>query len=234
MKKHLHRIMGSTPLSFEEMTTVVCQVEACLNSRPLLPITTHSQDGLQALTAGHFLLFQQPSALPSDPRLPDNPSLLKRWNLCRAIIHQFWKRWTVEYLNTLQSRTKWQHNLAVEDVVIVRPDTHFTGHWPLARIVQTYPGEDGLVRVVSVKTATGTYKRPVTKISLLSGPAKQLKRLQRLFPRQDVQARIFPAQKKMLQVPSLQQHHNLHPSLGPGCQPLTHFLLLLSLFVVEQ
>ena len=45
MKKHLKRIMGSTPLSFEEMTTVVCQVESCLNSHPLLPITAHNQDG---------------------------------------------------------------------------------------------------------------------------------------------------------------------------------------------
>ena len=48
MKKHLHRIMGNTPLMFEEMNTIACQVEACLNSRPIIPITNHSQDGLQA------------------------------------------------------------------------------------------------------------------------------------------------------------------------------------------
>ena len=167
MKK---RIMGTTPLSFEELTTVLCQVEACLNSRPLLPMTSHNQDGLQSLTAGHFLLFNQPSSLQPDPRIPDNTSLLRKWNLCQAIVSQFWRRWTVEYLHSLQSRAKWQHekpNLQVDDVVIVRPDSHFTCHWPLARIIATYPGEDGLVRVVSIKTSTGVYKRPVTKISLL-------------------------------------------------------------------
>ena len=37
------------------------------------------------------------------------------------------------------------------------------GSWPLARVTKTYPGPDGLVRVVEVKTARGVYKRPVTK-----------------------------------------------------------------------
>ena len=67
MKKHLKRIMGSTLFTYEEMTTITCQVEACLNSRPLLPITSHGQDGLMTLTASHFLLFKAPSAYPADP-----------------------------------------------------------------------------------------------------------------------------------------------------------------------
>ena len=51
------------------MTTITCQVEACMNSRPLLPLTSHSQDGLVTLTASHFLLFRSPSAYPEDPRI---------------------------------------------------------------------------------------------------------------------------------------------------------------------
>ena len=39
--------------------------------------------------------------------------------------------------------------------------------WPLAKVIQTHTGKDGLVRVVTIKTATGTYKRPVIKIALL-------------------------------------------------------------------
>ena len=165
--------MGDTPLTFEEMTTVICQVEACLNSRPIVPVTSHNQDGLQTLTASHFLIFKPPSSYPSDPRIPENPDLLKKWNLCQSIVHQFWKRWAMEYLNTLQSRTKWQHskpNLKIDDIVIMKPDTHFTCHWPLAKILETYPGENDIVRVALVKTATGTYKRPVTKLSLLFRP----------------------------------------------------------------
>ena len=149
MKKHLKRVMGTTLLSFEEMTTVTCQVEACMNSRPTLPITSHNQDGLMTLTASHFLLFQAPAAYPSDPRLPERPNLLRKWNQCQAMVQHFWARWSKEYLNTLQARTKWQTikpNLQPEDIVVMRPDKTFSCHWPLAKIIETFPGEDGLVR----------------------------------------------------------------------------------------
>ena len=42
-----------------------------------------------------------------------------------------------------------------------------SARWPIARVIKTYTGGDGLVRVVVVKTSTGTYNRPVSKVSLL-------------------------------------------------------------------
>ena len=176
MKKHLHRIAGSTPLTFEEMSTILCQIEACLNSRPLLPTTSHNQDGLQALTSGHFLVCGKPSSLQADPRMSDDLHLLRKWNLCKAIVSQFWKRWTMEYLQNLQSKTKWQNqkpDLQVNDVVIVKPDSHFHCHWPIARIIEIHPGKDKIVRVVTLITASGTYKRPVAKVSLLFRPTQE-------------------------------------------------------------
>ena len=171
MKKHLKRVLGTTRFTFEELTTISCQVEACLNSRPLLPLTSHSQDGLATLTSGHFLLFRSPTSYPEDPRLPDNPHLLRSWNQCQSMVHHFWRRWSREYLNTLQARTKWQKkqpNLQAEDIVILKPKDHFFNyHWPLARVICTHPGEDGLVRVVTIKTASGIFKRAVTRLSLL-------------------------------------------------------------------
>ncbi len=53
------------------------------------------------------------------------------------------------------------------DVVILREDNLIPTKWPLARVVQVYLGRDDLVRVVSVKTAQGIYKRPVTKIAVV-------------------------------------------------------------------
>ena len=178
MKKHLRRIIGSTLLTFEELTTITCQVEACMNSRPLLPMTSHNQDGLATLTASHFLLFKHPQSYPEDPRLPERPHLLKKWNQCQAMVSHFWARWSREYLNNLQARTKWQTtkpNLQPGDIVIIRPDKQFFScHWPLGRIIEVFPGEDTLVRVVKVKTATGEYRRAVTRLSLLFRPDENL------------------------------------------------------------
>ena len=51
--------------------------------------------------------------------------------------------------------------------MVLREDTLVPARWPVARVVKTYKGGDGFVCVVDLKTATGTYKRPVNKLVLL-------------------------------------------------------------------
>ena len=55
-KHHLKRVIGQQRLSYEEFATIDSQVEACLNSRPLGALTSHSTDGISPLTPGHFLV----------------------------------------------------------------------------------------------------------------------------------------------------------------------------------
>ena len=168
-KHHLKRIVGPQKLTNEEFQTVICQVEACLNSRPLLITTSHNLDGMPALTAGHCLIGRPLTAYP-ETLLPEKLSLLKSWNLCQALVQQFWDRWSREYLKELQGRSKWRlarDNLLPGDVVILKDDHTFSCYWPMAKVVETYPGKDGLVRVAKVKTSTSILKRPVTKLSLL-------------------------------------------------------------------
>ena len=72
--------------------------------------------------------------------------------------------------STLNKYSKWHHplkNVSVDDVVVVREDGMVPTLWPLARVVRVYPGKDGLVRVVDVKTSKSVYKRPVTKLVVL-------------------------------------------------------------------
>ena len=168
-KYHLRRVVGTQRLTYEELSTVTCQVEGCLNSRPLTVITSHSMDGIEPLTPGHFLLGRTPTAYP-ETVIHDEPSYYRRWTLCQALVHHFWRRWSSEYLHSLQSLPKWKRlspTLKVGDVVVIRDAAKFTCQWPLAKVIEVFPGQDNLVRVATVKTSTSTLKRPVSKLALI-------------------------------------------------------------------
>ena len=169
MKLHLRKVIGENKLTFEEYSTVLHQVEACLNSRPICPLPD-SEDGIDALTPGHFLIGRPLEALPDPSYVYQPNSMLRRWQLCQLLVRQFWQRWSNEYFAILRKFTKWnrpERNLQIGDLVCLHDEGPFPTKWPLARVVAVHPGNDGLVRVITVKTARGTYKRPVTKAALV-------------------------------------------------------------------
>lgn len=74
-------------------------------------------------------------------------------------------------MQSLQARQKWvkpTRNLKVDDVVILKDESLPRNNWQLARVVQVYPSEDGLVRKVKVAVGnssldeTGKAKKPTT------------------------------------------------------------------------
>ena len=88
----------------------------------------------------------------------------------QAYINLFWKRWLSEYLPTLSPRTNWtnkQQNFAVGGLVIVRNINTPNSHWPLARIVAIYPGDDGIIWTVKIRTSNGEFVRPSQLLLLL-------------------------------------------------------------------
>ena len=90
------------------MITFVAEIEMCLNSRPLTPLTDDVDD-LSVLTPNHLLTGYGMSA-PPEPVRDEKEKLdqLSHWNLVRAMRNQFWVRWSKKYLYTLMQRTKWQ------------------------------------------------------------------------------------------------------------------------------
>ena len=70
----------------------------------------------------------------------------------------------------LRKHSKWKRpndNFRVEDVVVVKEDNLVLLQWPIALVIETNAGTDGLTRVVTLKTKDGTYKQPITKVALL-------------------------------------------------------------------
>ena len=76
----------------------------------------------------------------------------------------------MEYLRTLFSRRKWEErreNIRRGDVVLVVDTTSPRVEWPLGRVVDLFPDKHGVVRIVNVKTKSGTLKRPITKLCVI-------------------------------------------------------------------
>ena len=50
------------------------------------------------------------------------------------------------------------------DVVLLKDSELFLHSWPLAVVEQVHPGEDGLLRVATLRTSKGLYKCSVTRL----------------------------------------------------------------------
>ena len=48
------------------------------------------------------------------------------------------------------------------------------GHWNLGRVIETYPGLEGLVRTVKVKTKDSVYVCPIQKLCLLENDLESM------------------------------------------------------------
>ena len=169
VKYHLKRVVKDSVLSFEELTTMSAQVEACLNSRPLTPMSTDPND-FEALTPGHFLVLQPLSTLPDHNLIDLQTNRLTSWQKIQQIVQLFWSRWSTEYLNELQQRKKWtkeQDNIKVNDLVLIKEENLPCTQWLLGRVITVREGKDKKVRVVTIKTKSGIKERAITKLVVL-------------------------------------------------------------------
>ncbi|XP_066585480.1 uncharacterized protein [Prorops nasuta] len=158
-KHHLKRILGEQRLTFEEFSTLLIEFEVCLNFGPFY-LLNGSTDDLEALTPAHFLIGTPNGLVPNAEfdHLAENR--LDRYQLLQQLRTTFWRRWSAEYLHHLQERSKWRRpsqNFVVGQLVIMQDDRYPPSKWPLGRIIAVHSGPDGLVRVVTLKTATSVF-----------------------------------------------------------------------------
>jgi hypothetical protein len=133
-------------LSTPELLTVFSQVANLLNERPLGLIPGLDSE-LNILTPNSLLLGRSCSKNPGI--FLDGPSLKSRLTVIKKVVDAFWKHWTELYAPVLVRQTKWREerrNLVVGDVVIVADSDVFRGSYRLARVIQVFPGADGMVR----------------------------------------------------------------------------------------
>jgi hypothetical protein len=158
-----------TRLNDECFRTLLCEVEAIINSRPLTTMSNDIDD-YEPLTPNHILTLK-PSMLPPPGQFQrEDIYLRKRWRQVQYLAGLFWTRWKREYLLTLQQRSKWtvpERNLQPGDIVLLKEENVSRFYWPMARVTKSITDSKGVVRSVKLRTQSSELHRPIHKIVLL-------------------------------------------------------------------
>ncbi len=170
MKTLLRKQVAPHPLRFHKLSTILAEAEAIMNSRPMTPLHSTEVDDDLVLTPGHFLIGRPLKAPPAATTDKSKISNLRRWALVHRLTQDLWTAWQGRYLQSLQARPKWTkrtRDFQEDDIVYVKDEVLKHRDWPLARIIKTFPGDDGRVRAVDVKCRGNVYRRPTNKLILL-------------------------------------------------------------------
>lgn len=163
-------------LTHEVLTTLMAEVTAIINARPLVPVSSDPEAPL-ILTPSTLLTQKFGAALPPPGDFAKGDMFKDQWKRVQVLADTFWARWQKEYLNTLQYRQKWQlnnTNMKEEDIVLLKDKQIGRNEWPMGVIVKAFPSRDGVVRKVELKLThhktTKTFFRPISECILLLSP----------------------------------------------------------------
>ena len=169
VKTPLKKILGKSCLTYEEIQTVLTEIEAVINARPLTYVYEENDEPLP-LSPSHFLIGRRINSLPdiSDSTVPrsNKRTLTKMFRYREQVLNHFWKRWRKEYLLELRSAnmnisTGASSNFKIGDIVLIHEDKVPKHLWKCGRITELYYGRDSKVRSCALQTSSGLIKRPV-------------------------------------------------------------------------
>ena len=173
-KRCLRKAVGKHRLTFEELVTVLDEIEAVLNSRPITYV--YENDIETPLTPSHLfcgrrLLDQNDNLEQASDEDVDvsQEQIVERAKGTDRIVAHFWNRWSKEYLLSLREAHKIRKGkkgakVRVGEVVFVEEKGVKRAKWQMGRIEKVVVGRDGTPRGATIKTKNGTVSRPLQKI----------------------------------------------------------------------
>ncbi|KAJ0177241.1 hypothetical protein K1T71_001416 [Dendrolimus kikuchii] len=156
--------------SDETLATLLAEVEATVNSRPLTHVAV-GPDEPPAITP-NLLLLGPNCHMPAPGNFEASDVTARaHWRRAQYLADVFWRRWVREYLPLLQYRREPYasgDNPKVGDLVIICDPNLPRNTWPRGRVTAVHPGRDGEVRVLDVTTASGrVLRRPTKRVVVL-------------------------------------------------------------------
>lgn len=174
IKQPLKKILGKSRVGVDEMTTMLKEIEAQINSRPLTTISDEAAEQ-KYLTPASFLIGRSTMNMPLKPRCTNQITsdqrvlnqLLKQQN---KYLETVWRTWREEYLRSLGTvNNKVNHTdcVKVGEIVLVSHQSLPRTIWEIGVIDKLTKGRDERVRTAHVRTAKGVIPRSVQHLSRL-------------------------------------------------------------------
>ena len=175
IKGGLRAVIGRALLTRAELNTILIEIEAVVNDRPITYVYNDINEPLP-LTPAHLLYGRPITSFPTDtqsiqeladPTSIDKQNLTRRYIYISKLIEDFRRRWSKDYLLSLRERRE-KHNppnskLKVGDVVLIQGEGPRI-YWRMGRVLDLYSGEDQTERVALLKTSTGNTVRPIARL----------------------------------------------------------------------
>ena len=176
VKRCIKNVVGVRRISYIELQTLVMEIEAILNNRPLCQ--DYDSEIEDVLTPNHLIYGRRLENINDSKtisiEIDGYNELDKKEKKLASSITYFWDIWRKEYLTSLRekqrlSRVRTESKLSVNDIVIVY-DKHQPRHlWKLGRVVDLLKGNDKVIRGAKLKLggSRAIITRPLNKLYLL-------------------------------------------------------------------
>lgn len=176
----IHRVLdalftelGHSQLTHELLVTLIAEVLAIVNAKPIAALSSNTDDPQPLAPAMLLTMKTHPAGPPPGQFMRTDIYERRRWRRVQFLTEQFWTRCRREYLQSLQPRQKWMEtwwDLCVGDVILVQDESQHRNDWPLGRVSEVL-SDDGRVRKVKVNVVRDgerkTYLRPIKELFLL-------------------------------------------------------------------
>ncbi|KAL9978596.1 hypothetical protein ACROYT_G016131 [Oculina patagonica] len=163
IKKPLKKVLGRSTLRFDELETVLAEIEAVINSRPLTYVYDDEESISYPLTPSDLIYGRRIASTPNAAHydvISTNQSLTKKFRHHKHVLQQLTNQWRREYLLELKERSQVRpkgsnkRSISIGDIVLLKNDSTSRAFWKLGKVEELIPGRDGNVRAAVVKSVS--------------------------------------------------------------------------------
>lgn len=177
VKRSLKKVLGRTTLNFDQLNTLLVEVEGVINSRPLTYVEDDTSGASYVLSPSHLIYGRKITSAPNDSHfevISSNDTLTRRARQQKHLLSQFTRQWRKEYLIGLRENHKSEYRsrgmggakIALGDVVVIKDNQTKRSFWKLGVVEELLSGPDGHVRAARVRAGNSDRRSQVFRRSV--------------------------------------------------------------------